>query len=98
MGLNAHKLVREEVERVLVSNLNLSVWSPTDMPDIDPDFMRHKLALLPRVKPVSQRGNSEKNEGDSGDRGIPACQSRIHQGSHVHHVARKCGNGKEVKW
>lgn len=47
MGLRTHKQVRDDVERVLISNSDLFAWSPTDMPGIDPGFMCHRLALLP---------------------------------------------------
>jgi len=54
MGLNAPGLVRESIKQVLMANSDLFAWSPADMPGIDPNFMCHKLALLPQAKPVSQ--------------------------------------------
>jgi len=47
--------VRDEIEQVLITTADLFAWSLTDMPGIDPDFMCHKLALLPHDKPVAWR-------------------------------------------
>jgi len=55
IGLASSQEVREELERVLLANADLFAWSPEDMSGIDPDFMCHRLALLPQVKPVPQR-------------------------------------------
>jgi len=54
--------VRGEVERVLVANSDLFTWSLVGMPNIDPDFMCHKLALLPQSKPVTQRKRKQWEE------------------------------------
>ncbi|XP_057428801.1 uncharacterized protein LOC130722168 [Lotus japonicus] len=40
--------------KLLGENLDLFVWSCKDMPGIDPNFICHRLALNPSVKPVSQ--------------------------------------------
>jgi len=53
--LNTPGSVRESIKQVLTANSDLFAWSPADMPGIDPNFMCHKLALLPHLKPVSQR-------------------------------------------
>jgi len=53
LGLRAQKLVTDDLERVLMRNANLFALSPADMHDIDPDFMCHKLTLIPRVAPIS---------------------------------------------
>ena len=55
LGLRAPRLVRDKLVRVIVKNSNLFAWSPADMPEIDPDFMCHKLALLPIAAPISQQ-------------------------------------------
>jgi len=53
LGNNAYRLVKDEVERVLIANSDLFAWSPANMPGIDPDFMCHKLTLLPQTRPIA---------------------------------------------
>ena len=55
IGLTSSQEIRTKIERVLLANADLFAWSPADMPGIDPDFMCHKLALLPQAKPIEQR-------------------------------------------
>lgn len=49
------RLLKNEIEHVIIANVNLFAWSPTGMLGIDPDFMCHKLAILPQAKPIVQR-------------------------------------------
>jgi len=62
LGLRAQRLVRDELVRVIVRNADLFTWSPADMPGIDPDFMCHRLALLPKAAPVSERKRKLEEE------------------------------------
>ena len=36
-------------------NANLFAWTPKDMPGIDSKVICHKLAIDPKVRPVSQK-------------------------------------------
>jgi len=54
IGLASSREIRKELERVLLANADLFAWSPADMPGINPDFMCHRLALLPQAKLVAQ--------------------------------------------
>lgn len=47
VGKTICRALRNEIEQVLLNNVDLFAWSPADMPNIDPDFMFHKLAILP---------------------------------------------------
>ncbi|CAJ2642757.1 uncharacterized protein LOC123899916 [Trifolium pratense] len=52
------QLNNEEKERIVAtlrSNVDLFAWKPSDMPGIDESIITHKLAISPKVKPVSQR-------------------------------------------
>ena len=37
---------------MIVANVDLFTWNPSDMPNINPDFMCHKLVILPQAKPI----------------------------------------------
>ena len=50
-----NKLLKNEIERVIIANDDLFAWSPAHMPGIDPDFICHKLAILPQAKLAAQR-------------------------------------------
>ena len=46
-------------------HLNAFAWSASDMPGVDPDFLCHRLAMDPQVRPVRQRRrkfNEEKRQ------------------------------------
>ena len=46
-------------------HLSAFAWSASDMPGIDPDFLCHRLAMDPQVRPVCQRKrnfNEEKRQ------------------------------------
>lgn len=47
--------VEKVVNRVLEANADLFAWSMSDMPEIDPEFHWHKLALFPEARPFVQR-------------------------------------------
>jgi len=55
MGKIINHVLRIEVEWVLIHNVDLFEWFLTNMLDIDPDFMCHKLTILPQAKLVAQR-------------------------------------------
>lgn len=41
-------------KRLLKQNLDLFAWIVKDVPEIDPDFISHKLAINPGAKPMVQ--------------------------------------------
>jgi len=47
VGRITNRLLKNDIEHVIVTNADLFAWSPADVPRIDPDFMCHKLAILP---------------------------------------------------
>ncbi|RDX75345.1 hypothetical protein CR513_44782, partial [Mucuna pruriens] len=47
------KKVEEQLVRLLSENQDVFAWTARDMPEIDPDFLCHKLSLNPRAYPVS---------------------------------------------
>jgi len=50
---------------VIERHLNAFAWSASDMPGVDPDFLCHRLAMDPQVRPVRQRRrkfNEEKRQ------------------------------------
>ena len=42
-------------EQILSENADVFVWSPTDMPEIDPEVIYHKLSIKADTKPVKQK-------------------------------------------
>jgi len=43
---------QDRVVGVIVRHLDAFAWSASNMPDIDPDFLCHRLTMDPKVKPV----------------------------------------------
>jgi len=43
------------LKKFLSENLDVFAWSPTDMPEVDPSVIYHKLFILPEAKPVMQK-------------------------------------------
>ena len=48
-------LLRRGIKEVLRHNSDLFVWSTSDIPIIDPDFVCHKLSTLSQAKPIPKR-------------------------------------------
>jgi len=46
---------RRQIVGVIERHLDAFAWSASDMPGIDPDFLCHRLAMDPQVRPVRQR-------------------------------------------
>jgi len=46
---------RRQIAGVIERHLDAFAWSASDMPGIDPDFLCHRLAMDPQVRPVRQR-------------------------------------------
>ena len=43
---------RRQISGVIEKNMGAFAWSASDMPGIDPDFLCHRLAMDPQVRPV----------------------------------------------
>jgi len=46
---------QKQITKVIGRHLDAFAWSASDMPGIDPDFLCHRLAMDPQVRPVRQR-------------------------------------------
>jgi len=46
---------RQQISGVIEKNMDAFAWSASNMPGIDPDFLCHRLAMDPQVRPVRQR-------------------------------------------
>jgi len=56
---------QDQVAKVINRHLDAFAWSVSDMLGIDPDFLCHRLAMDPQVKPIRQRRrkfNEEKRQ------------------------------------
>jgi len=49
------KELQEQIARVIARHLDALAWTSTDMPEINPDFLCHRLTKDNRVRPVVQR-------------------------------------------
>ena len=43
---------QDQIARVISRHLDAFAWSASDMPGIDPDFLCHRLAMDPQVRPI----------------------------------------------
>jgi len=55
MGAALHEELKSKLKEVLQWNMDAFAWSVTDMPNIDPNFLCHRLNLEIGAKPVTQR-------------------------------------------
>ena len=58
-------LISIKIAEVISRNLDAFAWAASDMPRIDPDFLCHRLAMDPQVRPIRQRRrkfNEEKRQ------------------------------------
>jgi len=56
---------QDQIAKVISRHLDAFAWSASDMPGIDPDFLCHRLAMDPQVRPIRQRRrkfNEEKRQ------------------------------------
>jgi len=49
------KELEDKIVDEISENMNDFTWSSTNMPEIDPDFLGHRLTMDEKVKPVVQR-------------------------------------------
>ena len=55
LGKTLDDETQDQIAKVIGKHLDAIAWSASDMPGIDPNFLSHRLAMDPRVKPVRQR-------------------------------------------
>jgi len=56
---------QDQIAKVISRHLDAFAWFASDMPGIDPDFLCHRLAMDPQVRPICQRRrkfNEEKRQ------------------------------------
>ena len=56
---------QNQIAKVISRHLDAFAWAASDMPGIDPDFLCHRLAMDPQVRPIRQRRrklNEEKRQ------------------------------------
>ena len=56
---------QDQIAKVISRHLDAFAWVASDMPGIDPDFLCHRLAMDPQVRPIRQRRrkfNEEKRQ------------------------------------
>ncbi|XP_057444763.1 uncharacterized protein LOC130737008 [Lotus japonicus] len=54
VGVNLTQIQESRLVQLLAENMDLFSWSARDLPGIDPEFICHKLALNPGMKPIAQ--------------------------------------------
>ena len=55
LGKTLDSETQDQIAKVIGRHLDAFAWSASDMPGIDTDFLCHRLAMDPQVKPVQQR-------------------------------------------
>jgi len=55
LGTSLGKEIEDKITDVISENMDAFAWSSTDMPEIDPDFLCHRLTMDEKVKLVVQR-------------------------------------------
>ena len=53
MKFYAHE--KDQFKKFLSENLDVFAWSPTDMPEVDPSVIYHKLSIIFEDKLVKQK-------------------------------------------
>ena len=55
IGKQLDKHLQKKIKEVLKHSASLFAWSVADMPDIDRNFICHKLSFFSEAKPIAQR-------------------------------------------
>ena len=55
LGRSWSRESQDQVVEVIARHLDAFVWFASNMPDIDPDFLCHRLTMDPSIRPVRQR-------------------------------------------
>ncbi|XP_020206425.1 uncharacterized protein LOC109791529 [Cajanus cajan] len=70
--------LRKQLQVEILKNADLFAWSSADMPDIDANFICHRLAIHKEAKPVTQR--KRKVGGERREAVIAETQKLLHIG------------------
>ena len=62
LGKSIGQETQDQIVEVIARHLDAFAWSASDMPDIDPDFLCHRLTMEPQVRPVRQRRRKFSDE------------------------------------
>jgi len=52
LGRTLDSETQDQIAKVISRHLDAFAWSASDMPGIDPDFLCHRLAMDPQVRPI----------------------------------------------
>jgi len=55
LGKSLGQETQDRIAEIIARHFDAFVWSAFDMPDIDPDFLCHRLTMDPQVRPLRQR-------------------------------------------
>ena len=55
LGRTLDSETQDQIAKVISRNLDAFAWAAYDMPEIDPGFLCHRLAMDPQVRPIRQR-------------------------------------------
>ncbi|XP_068487012.1 uncharacterized protein [Phaseolus vulgaris] len=55
LGNSLGQAAQDQIVEVIARHLDAFAWSASDMPDIDLDFLCHRLTMDPQVRPIRQR-------------------------------------------
>jgi len=61
-GRSLGQETQDRIAKVIMRHLDAFAWSASDMPDIDLDFLCHRLTMDPQVQPVRQRRRKFNDE------------------------------------
>jgi len=65
LGRTLDSETQDQIPKVISRHLDAFAWAASDIPGIDPDFLCHRLAMDPQVRPIRQRRrkfNEEKRQ------------------------------------
>jgi len=62
LGRSLGQEAYDQITEVIPRHLDAFTWSASDMPDIDPDLLCHRLTMDPQVQPVCQRQRKFNDE------------------------------------
>jgi len=62
LGKSLGQEIQDQIAKVITQHLEAFAWSASDMPDISPYFLCHRLTMDPKVRPVRQRWRKFNDE------------------------------------
>ena len=55
LGRTLDSQTQDQIAKVISRHLDAFAWAASDMPGIDLDFLCHRLAMDPQIRPIRQR-------------------------------------------